>query len=376
MASATPVSGVDATFYITAPGFAWADLNDRAAWEGNPTFGGWDNASSGRFWNAEKFNTAAFDVYQELTGLKPGAYKLTAQGFYRNGTTNDRNAILYANSFETPLVSIRTSGATEIDTAKGLGTDNDGIYVPNSQSDAAKAFNAGLYNNELYFVVGEGGTLRVGVKKTAEATNDWAVFDNFQLTYYGTTIPVTLGDLGWATLYTPYALDFDGTGLTAYTASLSEGIVTLTEETDVPANTGVVLSGDAGSYNIPTIASSETDKGELTGNATEATAFDAVAGHTYYVLAPSEDANYKVQFRPVTSGSIAAGKAFLDIASGGSSSVKAFNVVFNDLATGINELTNGQQPMANGPIFNLAGQRMSKLQRGVNIVNGKKVLVK
>ena len=31
---------------------------------------------------------------------------------------------------------------------------------------------------------------------------------------------------------------------------------------------------------------------------------------------------------------------------------------------------------ANGVIYNLAGQRMAKLQKGLNIVNGKKLLVK
>ena len=58
-----------------------------------------------------------------------------------------------------------------------------------------------------------------------------------------------------------------------------------------------------------------------------------------------------------------------------SSPVKALSFDFGD-ATGIGSISNGQQPMANGPIYNLAGQKMSKFQKGVNIVNGKKVLVK
>jgi hypothetical protein len=37
-------------------------------------------------------------------------------------------------------------------------------------------------------------------------------------------------------------------------------------------------------------------------------------------------------------------------------------------------MVNGQSSMVNGPIFNLAGQRMSKQQKGVNIINGKKIL--
>ena len=193
----------------------------------------------------------------------------------------------------------------------------------------------------------------------------------YSVAVYVPQVPVTLGNLGWATLYTPYALDFSATGLTAYTATVEGTTVTLTEVTEVPANTGVVLSGDEGDYNIPTIASSETSKGDLTGNATEATAFDAVAGHTYYVLAPSEDANFKVQFRPVESGSIAAGKAFLDVAGAG---VKAFSVKFAD-ADAIGDVRSKMEDGRN-EIFNLAGQRLSKAQKGINIVNGKKILVK
>lgn len=195
MVSATSASGVDATFYITAPEFGYADLNDRAAWLGSPTFGGWDNKSSGRLWNAEKVTNpyATFDVYQALTGVKPGAYKLTMQGYYRNGIdnesdANDNLAKLYANSTEVPLKNIRYYGYTDdTHSAEGFTTDKSGYYVPNSQADAAQTFNAGYYVNELYVVVGEDGNLRVGVKKTAAtgADEDWACFDNFRLTYYG-----------------------------------------------------------------------------------------------------------------------------------------------------------------------------------------------
>ena len=57
-----------------------------------------------------------------------------------------------------------------------------------------------------------------------------------------------------------------------------------------------------------------------------------------------------------------------------SSSVKAFNIIFGDDETGISDL-NSQWSMVNGQsIYNLAGQRMNKMQKGVNIINGKKIL--
>ena len=194
--------------------------------------------------------------------------------------------------------------------------------------------------------------------------------------------PVTIGSAGWTTLYTPYALNFAGiAGLTAYTATLSENTVTLTEVADVPANTGVVLKGSAGSYDIPVAASSAAAAGDLQGNATEATAHDAFAGNTLYILAVNEDGS--VQFHPVGFGSIAAGKAFLKV---GSNAVKAFDVVFTD-ATGIIATDYEQHTMGDGVIFNLAGQRVnnvtrsaqrdaSHMKKGIYIANGKKVAIK
>jgi len=54
--------------------------------------------------------------------------------------------------------------------------------------------------------------------------------------------------------------------------------------------------------------------------------------------------------------------------------VKALVISLDGEATGIQSI-NGQS-LNEGAIYNLAGQRMNKVQRGVNIVNGKKVLVK
>lgn len=186
-----------------------------------------------------------------------------------------------------------------------------------------------------------------------------------------TGVSATITDAGWATLYTDKALDFSGVeGLTAYTATCENSTVTLTEVQNVPANTGVVLKGAANTYNIPVIASSTTDKGHLLGSTTDATAYNAYDGYTLYML---NIVNGKAQFVPVTSDEIAAGKAFLKISSGNSSLVRSLNVVFGEDATGINAV-NAQQ--ATKEYYNLRGQRVAAPQKGLYIVNGKKVVVK
>ena len=67
----------------------------------------------------------------------------------------------------------------------------------------------------------------------------------------GETVSVTISSVGSSTLYTDKALNFEGTGLDAYIAKLSGGEISLSPVSDVPANTGVVLKGDPGIYEIP-----------------------------------------------------------------------------------------------------------------------------
>ena len=185
---------------------------------------------------------------------------------------------------------------------------------------------------------------------------------------YSPSKSVDITSAGWATLYTDKALDFSGVeGLTAYTASLSGSTVTLTAVDNVPANTGVVLKGDAKTYSIPAIASSTTDKGDLEGSTTDVDV-TADAENVYYVLAKSGDAD--ARFAKVSTGSIAAGKAYLKVAK---TAAREFFAIGGDDVTAI-ESVKAQQ--MNGEVYNLNGQRIVAPQKGLYIVNGKKVVLK
>ena len=85
-----------------------------------------------------------------------------------------------------------------------------------------------------------------------------------------------------------------------------------------------------------------------------------------YILAQPE--GEPVGFYLANTGKIAAGKAYLEVPEG--TDVKAFFLTGDD-ATGI---ANVEKTVENGAIYNLAGQRISKMQKGINIINGKKVL--
>ena len=218
--------------------------------------------------------------------------------------------------------------------------------------------------------------LLAGDKIIAKSGNTTCALDYIALAKTGdATMSATVTSAGWATLYTPYALDFsDVTGLEAYTATCSESTVTLTKVNNVPAGTGVVLKAAKGTYDIPVIASSDTDKGHLLGSATEATAYDAYDGYTLYMLSKVGD---NAQFVPVTGGSVAAGKAFLKIASGASSTARSLNVVFANEETGISAMLNERGEMTNDKfVYSLSGQRVAQPTKGLYIVNGKKVIIK
>ena len=287
------------------------------------------------------------NIHQVISDLAPGRYLLTATG--RGHSNFNNNLQLYVvGKGDVKIPAVGSSGGV---------------------------FNRGWNDASLEFNQYETGNITIGAKTNNNQAQWWGV-TRFRLVRLGDPVTsVTISEAGWATLYFPYALDFsEVAGLTAYTASVAGSTVTLNAVDDVPANTGVVLNGTEGSYNIPVIASSETAQGDLIGNASAATAWNYFDDYTLYALAQAEDyPTHQVQFRPVTSGSVAAGKAFLKISN--STPVKAFTVEFAD-ADGIKAIDNGQLTIDNAEIYNLAGQRMSKLQKGVNIVNGKKVLVK
>ena len=97
-----------------------------------------------------------------------------------------------------------------------------------------------------------------------------------------------------------------------------------------------------------------------------------------YVLAKPEadeesPEGYDIGFYLGKSGTIAAGKAYLDL--GGASTVKGFTFVFADTEDGIESIQNSKFKIQNeGVVYNIAGQCLSKAQKGINIINGKKIL--
>lgn len=169
---ATEEKPQDVSYLITNPDFdIIRDENGNKrhlrGWEGEPTA----NNSC-----AEKYNTT-FDVYQEKTGLPNGKYRVSCQGFYRAGggdskDKDTKNAVLYANDNQTPLMNI-------------LEEEGNYSVKPNNMAQAQESFSAGLYKNNSVEVTVVDGTLRFGIKKSKQIAADWTIFDTFRLEYLG-----------------------------------------------------------------------------------------------------------------------------------------------------------------------------------------------
>ena len=159
------------------------------------------------------------------------------------------------------------------------------------------------------------------------------------------------------------------TGVTAYAGQKSGNYVHLEEVTGLPADNAVIVKAAEGKYycNSTTESRSLGTSNDLTFSDT-----DFAATGTQYCLA---DGASGIGFYQVQSGiKIPARKAFLTV-SAGSAGIKEFYGFEDDDATGLNDLRDSKDLKDfKDTIFNLAGQRTSKMQKGINIVNGKKVL--
>ena len=168
LAAATPTVPKDATWLIKDPNFG-RNNRDESYWSGTSLSKGGDNTNM----NVQAY-MATFDTYQELSSIPNGVYKITAQA----AVTYHDNRTVKAYDGSNPVIvylgdGTTNSGFNEMETADQL----------TSQSQMSTKFTAGKYTVEPLWVKVEDGTLKIGAKSTR---NDiWAVWDNFEMLYYG-----------------------------------------------------------------------------------------------------------------------------------------------------------------------------------------------
>lgn len=202
--------------------------------------------------------------------------------------------------------------------------------------------------------------------------------DNFGLDN-GATLYRNIPADTWCTLVVPFYPSNLDTKLVPSELS-PEGVLSFT---NAPANNmndaPMLVKSTAGVTAITGSRNSTTGiaKGDMTygAGATMNGTYSAMAAVPTgsYVVARKDGADnlYKVD----NTVSLAPFRAYFTVAGAG---VKANIITLNldGTETAIECIDNVQTAKGNGVIYNLAGQRLSKMQKGVNIVNGKKIFVK
>jgi hypothetical protein len=175
---------------------------------------------------------------------------------------------------------------------------------------------------------------------------------------------VEVGSAGYSTFSANKAVKMRG--VKAYKAKVAGSSVQLTEVTEVPANTGVIIEAAEDNYKVPVIA----DIAALTGNDLKVSDGNVEGdASTIYALGNKTSG---VGFYKMASGQkVPAGKAYLVIGGGGAPEFLGFG----DTTTGIDSVK-GSEIKVSGEYYNLAGQRVAQPTKGLYIVNGKKVIIK
>lgn len=195
-----------------------------------------------------------------------------------------------------------------------------------------------------------------------------------------TSVSVTIGETGYATLYYSDRALTVPAGVKGYTCSLAGGSFNMNEAfaegQTIPAGTGVLLNGNPGTYtfNISSEAGTPVADNWLKGSDEKAM---TEGGERYYML--SLDANS-------TAGSVGfywgapnggaftngAHKAYLCVKPGVAGAKTCYR--FDGQTTAIDGTRADKPTAADGAVYNLAGQRVDRSYKGVVIKNGKKYI--
>lgn len=176
-----------------------------------------------------------------------------------------------------------------------------------------------------------------------------------------TTVTVNIPASGWASYCSEY--DVESTGECYMATKLVNGKVTIVPvEGTIKAGTGMLVKG-SGSVELAVAATAPEAYADMTDNklvgVLEATSLD---GKQCYILSDGA-------FYPCTGGTLAAGKAYLDIAP---TSAKVIDIDLNGDETAISTVNAEQQ---NGNIYTINGVQVKNTQlKGIYIINGKKVV--
>ena len=241
------------------------------------------------------------------------------------------------------------------------------IIVVNVDYPASSMINASYskysYGTNQTYEVTADGDVELALKKIDAKTMDY---------FYGvyayrmvTEITPSSNVTGFLTFASDFALDFSATTTKAYIATaVADSKVQLTQVTKVPAGTGLILERANGSTEAIPVLSSDAD--DVSANKlVRGTGAAVDAGYVLVNRAGTAEFAGIGTDKPV----VAKDQAYLNIAA----EAPYLQFVFAESeTTGISTV---KAAAVNGAIYNLNGQRVAKGQKGLYIMNGKKVVL-
>ena len=204
-----------------------------------------------------------------------------------------------------------------------------------------------------------------------------------------TWLPVAMNkEVGYATLYSPVELNCYGR-VKAYTGKIDGDVFKLNEQTAVPANTGVVLELIPGAEVVDNYVYLPVQDATVTvsENELKGTLADEYISESSYVLSNKEGIGFYQAMLNFTVAENGTGTKVEEGATGTHFLNNGFRaylpagvagarfLVFNfgdDNATAIEGIE--AENTADAVVYDLAGRRVQKAQKGLYIVNGKKVI--
>lgn len=159
--------------------------NSTAGWTVSASSNSNTNYNAHEFWNGTGLMTQTLEVPN-------GHYRVSVGGYYRPGGFNqslartvqnaDRKANLIVNEKTTPLQTVYSE---YMQSAYGGVNTYNGHYYPNTMESASYCFyHLGLYQNQLEVDVTD-EQLTLGVSIQEHQSENWTIWGNWKLEYYG-----------------------------------------------------------------------------------------------------------------------------------------------------------------------------------------------
>ena len=192
-----------------------------------------------------------------------------------------------------------------------------------------------------------------------------------------TELPITLRSTDnenyFATFSAPVNVQITGAALNRVEKKTKTASYEAVDTDMLPAGTGVLLTGTDASATATIIT---TDVAAADYGLKSYYAATAGTGATDKLYLGKGKNSGKAGFYKLGEGTTSNGfKAYL-LDESGNGAKEGFELVFGGEVTGVETIDNGQLTIDNSPVYNLQGQRVNKAQKGVYIINNKKVVVK